>query len=228
MTRFLALLLLAAATPAAAANPPRNFSVTGFDQVRIEAPYAVTLVTGKSVGARAEGSPAALDGVDLRVENRTLILRQRSSAVVRGTVSPVRIFLSTPDVRKALLVGSGTLAIDKMTGLSVEASVQGSGALSVANVTADRVIGSALGSGALTLSGKTKTASLLTRGTATIAAGGLVANEVSVTADGAGTAAINARTKAAIEAVGATTITVSGNPPCTIRASGSTSISGCR
>lgn len=226
MTRFLALLLLSA--PATAANLPRNFTITSFDRIRVEAPYAVTLATGRSPAARAEGSPAALDAVDLRVENRTLILRQRSGFGSNVPNSPVRVFLSTPDIRTALLVGSGSLAVDKMSGLSVDVSVQGSGVLAIANLTADRVIGSALGSGSLELAGRTKVASLLTRGTATIAAGQLAADEVTLTGEGAGTAAVNARTKAAVTATGSTAVTITGNPACTLRTSGSATVSGCR
>lgn len=225
MTRFLALLLLS--TPATAANLPRTFTVTSFDRIRVEAPYAVTLVTGRSPAARAEGSQAALDAIDLRVESRTLILRQRSGFGSTSAGGPVRVFLSTPDIRTALLVGSGSLSVDKMSGLSVDVSVQGSGMLGVASLTADRLTASALGSGSLTLAGRTKVASLLTRGTATIAADKLAADEVTLAAEGAGTAAVNARTKVAVTATGSVAVTVAGQPACTLRTSGSATVSGC-
>jgi hypothetical protein len=151
MIRHLALFLLAASTPLNAAGLPRGFTVTSFDRIRIEAPYAVTLATGRAPSARAEGSPAALDAIDLRVEGTTLILRQRS--------------------------GYGSLSIDKMTGLSVDLAVQGPGTMSVGALNADRINGSAQGSGRLVLAGRTKAGHYVNRGTASLSAEGLAADE---------------------------------------------------
>jgi hypothetical protein len=83
MNRILALLLLAlAAVPAQAAE--RRFTIISFDRVRMEAPFDVSVTTGKAPSAKAEGSVAALDSVDLRVEGRTLIVRQRAAGTGRA------------------------------------------------------------------------------------------------------------------------------------------------
>ena len=86
--RPLAALLAVFAQPAFAAT--RNFTVTSFDRIRVEAPYQVTLATNRSPFARAEGTATALDAVDLRVEGRTLILRQRRNAGSAGPGGPGR------------------------------------------------------------------------------------------------------------------------------------------
>ena len=70
---FAALVLLAA--PAGAAE--RNYSVTSFDRIRIDGPYQVTLKTNVAPFARASGTQAALDGVSIKVEGRTLVVRVR-------------------------------------------------------------------------------------------------------------------------------------------------------
>ena len=74
----LALFLAALAVPASAAD--RNYSVTSFDRIRVEGPYAVSVTTNVSPFARASGSLAAMDGVSLRVEGRTLYVRAERSA----------------------------------------------------------------------------------------------------------------------------------------------------
>lgn len=228
MIRHLALFLLAAATPLSAAGLPRSFTVTSFDRIRVEAPYAVTLATGRSPSAKAEGSPAALDAIDLRVEGTTLILRQRSGYGGHGASGPVRIALSTPGLRTALLVGAGSLAIDKMTGLSVDLAVQGPGTMSVAALTADRVSGSAQGSGRLVLAGRTKAGSYLNRGTASLSAESLSADEIILSAEGTGDVAVAARSRATINAAGTVQVRVAGNPACTLKVSGAVNVSGCK
>ena len=226
MIRFLALCLLVSGAPAAAL--PRSFTVTSFDRIRVEAPYAVTLATGRAPFARAEGSAAALDLVDLRVEGRTLIIRQRSGFGSGGNAGPVRIALGTPDVRSASLSGAGSLSVDRMAGLSVDVALLGSGKLSVDALTADRVNGAVRGSGALRLGGRTKSANLVAQGTASLQAGELVADELTLAAEGAGEVAVQARSRATIAAAGAVQVKVAGSPACMLKIAGSAEVTGCK
>lgn len=69
--------VLCLAAPAAAAT--RSYTVTSFDRVRVDGPYSVQLSTGRSPFARASGSAQALDGLSLRVEGRTLVIRRNTS-----------------------------------------------------------------------------------------------------------------------------------------------------
>ena len=77
------LLILAAATmplaaPAIAAE--RHYSVTSFDRIRIDGGYRVTLATGVAPFATASGNQAALDGVTIDVQGRTLIVHADRAA----------------------------------------------------------------------------------------------------------------------------------------------------
>ena len=77
---ILALLALASlpahsAIGAAAPATERTFSVTGYDRIRIDGPYRVTLKTGVAPYARAPGSDASNDGLSMKVEGRTLVIR---------------------------------------------------------------------------------------------------------------------------------------------------------
>src|SRR5260221_13007005 len=63
--------LLAIATPAAAAN--RNFGVTSFTKGRVEGPFKVSLATDVAPFARATGSSAALDRVEVTVSGDTFV-----------------------------------------------------------------------------------------------------------------------------------------------------------
>jgi len=227
MIRHLALFLLAASTPLGAAGLPRSFTVTSFDRVRIEGNYLVTLATGRAPFARAEGRARDLDAIDLRVEGRTLILRQRSNQGSDGSGPPVRIALGTPDLRSAALLGAGSLTIDRLKGLSVDVAVQGPGQLKVAHVTADRLGAGVQGSGSLTLAGKVETATLTARGTAVLAAGNLSADQVTIAAEGGSEVDALATARATVTAAGPVQVRLAGKPSCTLRVSGSASVSGC-
>ena len=65
-----ALAAVAAAVPASAAE--RNYTVTGFDRVRLDGPYRVRMTTGVAPFARATGSSAALDSISIEVQGQTL------------------------------------------------------------------------------------------------------------------------------------------------------------
>ena len=75
---ILAGFLMSASVAATAAD--RNFGVSGFDRVRVDGDYKVTLTVGAPPSARARGSTRALDPVDIVVEGRTLIVRANRSA----------------------------------------------------------------------------------------------------------------------------------------------------
>ena len=70
-----AFLLSAAFAPTAVSAAERNFGVSGFDRVRVDGDYKVTLTVGVAPFAKAKGSARALDPVDVVVEGRTLIVR---------------------------------------------------------------------------------------------------------------------------------------------------------
>lgn len=222
------VLVALAATAASAAALPRSFTVTSFDRIRVEGPYGVTLSTGRAPFARAEGSAAALDAIDLRVEGRTLIIRQRGEMVRPGGTIPVRISVGTPDLRSASLIGAGSLSIDRLRGLSVDVAVAGPGSLRVGDVTADRVSAGVQGSGTLFLAGKVKSAALVSRGTAVLNAASLAADEVTIAAEGAGELSAEARSRATVAAAGTVMVRLTGAPACVQRVSGSAEVSGCR
>ncbi len=122
------LALSALASPAGAAT--RNFGITGFEKVRIEGPYRIVLSTGVAPFARATGSAAALDKVAIEVRGNTLVVHNSRSSwggFSSANSGPVEIALGTHDLRSVSLNGSGTIAIDRVKGLSFDLSVHGSG-----------------------------------------------------------------------------------------------------
>src|SRR5215210_18147 len=223
---FSALVLTA---PASAAT--RNFGITSFEKVRIEGPYKVVLTTGVAPFARATGSPAAVDRVAVEVRGNTLIVHGSSSSwggYPGQNSGPVEITLGTHDLSAAWLNGAGSLAIDKVRGLSFDLSVQGSGSGAIGEVDVDQLNVSVVGTSSAVLAGRAAKMTALVRGIASLDAAALATKNANIGAEGAATIKADVGNAVAIDGNGPVTVTLTGKPACTLRVSGSASVNGCR
>jgi hypothetical protein len=220
---------IACGSPAAAAT--RNFTVTGFEQVRVEGPFRIKLATGVPPSASATGSQSALDRVAVDVIGRTLIIHSDISAW-GGSDSeesgPVEISIGTHDLTSAAMTGSGLLQIDKVTSLSFKASVQGSGEIDIAKADVDQLSVDLTGTASAKLAGKAGMLTLTTRGSSAFDGTALATKDATITAQGAATVNAQVTNSATIQASGPATINLTGNPGCTSHAGGSASVTGCR
>jgi hypothetical protein len=224
MTRTLplALLALAAAVPAPAAE--RSYSITDFDRVQVDGPYRVTLTTGRSSAARAEGSTEALDHLSVDVQGGTLRVRRNRSAwggYPGEGAGPVTISLTTRDLRDAAVVGSGSLDIDRARGLRVDLSVSGSGRLTIGSVDADNLVVGLLGGGRITVAGRAKQFRATVQGSGDLAASGLSVDDAQIASDTAGSVAVAVAKTAKVIATGPGDVEIIGSPSCTVEAKGS-------
>jgi len=215
--------------PATAAT--RNFGITDFQKVRVDGPYKVRLTTGVAPFASAAGSAAALDGVAIEVRGDTLVVHSDldSWGGYPGKDSgPVEVSLGTHDLSAAWLNGSGSLAIDRVKGLSFDLSVQGSGAGDIGQANVDQLNVSVVGTASARVAGQTAKLTAVIRGISTLDASGLSTKDATLGADGAATIAANVANSVTVDASGPATVRLTGGPSCTVRASGSATVSGCR
>ena len=229
-TVLLAASALLAFSSAAGATT-RNFGIESFTKIRVEGPFKVTLTTGVPPYARAEGSPTSIERVAVEVRGDTLIIRNDPSAwggYPGESVGPVEIFVGVHDLSSAALTGAGSLAINRVQGLTFSLNVQGSGGATIEDVAADQMEVDLFGSASARLKGKALKLAALARGLSTIEATGLTTPNAHLTADGTATINATITNTALIDAWGPATIHLSGQPTCTLRVSGSTSVSGCR
>ena len=229
-TLVLALLLASTAiSPAAAAS--RNFGITGFDRIRVDGPFKVTLTTGIAPFASATGSSAALDRVAVEMQGRTLIVHANPSSwggYPGEGVGPVEVQLGTHELRAAWLNGSGTLQINRISGLLFDLAVQGSGSVDVAEADVDQLKVGLSGTVGSTIAGRAGMLKTTVRGISTLDASGLVTKDATIGAQGAATIRANVTNSAKIDATGPATVTLAGGPACTAQLQGSASVSGCR
>lgn len=216
---LIALLLIAAAIPASAAE--RRYSVSSFDRIRVEGPFDIRLTTGRPSSGSAVSDPRTLDLLDLRVEGTTLIVRLNGNgwgeSPKSARIAPV-ITLTTPGLRSALVNAGGKLAIAPMKAQRIDVAVNGNGAISLAGATADQLNATIIGAGSITIAGRAARVQLLSNGSGLIDAAGLAASDLIVRVDGTGETRAAARFTAKVTSNGLGKVTVVGNPACTVNA----------
>lgn len=212
------LLVALALTPAALQAEERRVMVTSFDRVRVEGPFSVDIRSGGSPGATTRGAARALDGVDIRVEDRTLVIRSSPNGWggwPGDRTEAASISVTTPSLVDLAVSGSGSARADKLQGLQVGVSLTGSGRVEVARIEADRLDAVLAGSGALTLGGTARTARLANTGVGTIEAEGLAVRDLTLSSESAGDTRAAASETARVVATGTGSVVVTGNAACT-------------
>jgi len=228
---ILALLVLASLPATAAPTTERNFSVTGFDRIRVDGPYKVTLKTNVAPYARATGTSASIDGLSMKVEGRTLVIREGSGSwggypgEGRG---PVTISVGTHDLSAVYINGAGALDIDRVKGLGFELSIQGSGSANIAQVDVDQMKIGISGAGSSRLGGRVAKLTATIRGTSALDADSLRVTDAVIGAEGPSTVKAQVTNSAKVDANGLVSVTLTGNPACTVKARGSADVMGCK
>ncbi len=225
---FAALVLLA--VPAGAAE--RNYSVTSFDRIRVDGPYQVTLRTNVAPFARASGAQASLDGVSIKVEGRTLIVRADSSGGWGGYPGegrgPVTIALGTHDLTTAWVNGPGALLIDKVKGLSFDLAIQGSGTMRIDSADVDLLRVGLSGAASSRIAGRAAKLTATVRGTSSLDAEGLAVKDAVIGAEGPAVVRASISGTAKVDALGLASVALAGAPSCTLKTQGSSTVTGCR
>ena len=228
-TFLIAALFLTVAAPVS--GETRDFGITSFEKVRVDGPFKVRLATGVAPFATATGSPAALDRVAIEVRGNTLVVHNNLDSwggYPGKDAGPVEISLGTHDLSAAWLNGSGMLFIDRVRGLSFDLSVQGSGAGDIGQATVDQLNISVVGTASARLAGRAGKVTAVIRGISSLDASSLAAKDATLGADGAATIAARVTTSVSVDASGPATVRLIGGPSCTLRVTGSASVSGCR
>ena len=227
-----AFLLSAALAPPAASAAERNFGVSGFDRVRVDGDYKVTLTVGVPPFAKAKGTARALDPVDVVVEGRTLIVRTNKSASWGGypgeSAGPVEVLIGTHELSAAFVNGAGSLNINKVRGMKFEASAQGAGLIAIDRVEVDQFQLGLAGAASARLAGKALKLTAIVRGTSALDGEGLVVKDAVIGAQGPAIVKLTATGTAKVDAIGVAAVTLSGKPSCIVTIKGSASVSGCR
>lgn len=230
MRTFLLAAIAAAAFAVPADAATRNFGITGFEKVRVEGPFNVSISTGVAPFARASGSPAAIDRVAIDVQGNTLIVHTNVSAWGADPgkdLGPVEVSIGTHDLSSASINGSGALSIDKAKGLTFGLLVAGSATADIDQVDVDQLNVNIVGTASATLGGRAAKLTTVVRGISTLDAANLATKDATIGAEGSATVKASVSNAVTVDASGPATIRLDGSPSCTLRVTGSVSVSGC-
>ena len=226
---FVCSAALTVATPANAGT--RNFGISSFTKVRVDGPFKVTIATGVAPFARASGATEALDRVAVDVRGDTLVVHTSTSSwggYPGSDAGPVEVTIGTHDLSNVWVNGAGSVAIDKVKGLSFALSVQGAGSAEIADVRVDQMNVGLVGTANAKLAGEAKKLTALVRGISSLDATALQTSDAKVGAEGAATVNANVSNSVSVDANGTATVRFAGRPSCALKVKGSTSVSGCR
>ena len=216
-----AALILA---PAASHAASRNWLPTRFDRVVLAGSYTVTVVPGAIAAVHAEGEQAALDRLDVRVEDGQLRLGTRSNAWNLGWTrfGRVHVTVVSPEpLRAAALAGSGDLTLQRVSGARFEGKVSGSGDLVLRQVEVREIALKVAGSGDLTATGHADRVDASVAGSGDLHLDDLRAGDLTGSIAGSGDIAAYASRTATLSIVGSGDVRVRGGARCTVSKTGS-------
>jgi len=215
--------LLFGALPAAAATPTRGYTVVGFDKIRVDGPFDVSVRTGLAPSARATGSTASLDRISIAVQNTTLVIKPDNTAwggYPGGAIGKVSVAVTMASLSSVGLAGSGKLAVDRVKGQALEIGLGGAGVVTIGELAVDKVNLTLTGSGNISLAGRADQARLVLRGAGNLTADKLSVRQAEIVSAGAGAVTLTASETAKVTAAGTGDVTVLGKAKCTVEATG--------
>ena len=232
MKRF-AIFLLAlgtalAASPATAAE--RNFSMYGFEDIRINGAIDVVITTGKGVSARAEAANRrVLDRIDLRHSGDTLLvtLRPKTGNDTRrsfGQDEPVKLWLTAHAIKEIFHNGSGSVSLDKLSGSQPRVRLSGFGSLEIGDVDSNSINIRMNGGGELSVAGEAGNARIELLGSSTFNGDGLTVEKLDLFHRGPASSHLSVKREAHISNSGTGIIRIDGKPNCMVRSAGSAQI----
>ena len=203
----------------------RTFQVGAFERIEVSGPYEVSVTTGAAPLVRASGGGQAIERMIVEVENGTLkIHSNKRSGANFGWSSghPVKLTVTVPALTAAQVAGSGSIAVDRISGASFDAGVAGSGELRLGRVDVQRFTADIAGSGEIEAgAGRAPVVDFRIAGSGDIAAGALIAEVASVSIAGSGSVAAYATGTASVDVGGSGDVRMAGGAKCTVSKAGS-------
>ncbi len=223
-----ALLLLGACSISTDGNHEtvhRDFPVAGaFQRVSLAGSTDVVVSVGGAASVRAEGDKAAVDRLDIKVENGELTIGSKRHEGWNwnfGGHRHIVVYVTVPSLAGVSIAGSGDMKIDKVTASDFDAAITGSGDLAIDNLQGAQARFNITGSGDFTGAGKVQQASITVAGSGDFKAGGLEIGNATVSVIGSGDVTAKATQSADVTVAGSGDVTLSGPAKCDIHKMGS-------
>jgi len=200
----------------------RNFEVGAFSRVSLEGSHDVVVTVGGAPSVRAEGDNAAIERLDIRVENGTLkVGTERGNWSFRRNRGRVTVYVSAPVLEGATIGGSGDMRIDRVQAQRFAASIGGSGDMEIGALRASRANFSIAGNGNIRATGQADEADISVAGSGNLALQSLQMRRADVSIVGSGDVEIRASETVDASILGSGDVIVHGGARCSVSKMGS-------
>ncbi|WP_084583964.1 head GIN domain-containing protein [Sphingomonas azotifigens] len=199
----------------------RSFAARDFTGVALKGSDDVDVRTGAAFSVTAEGDPAVLDQLDIRLDGKTLTVGRKSKAGMfwdKGGSAKIHVVL--PRLTDATVAGSGTMLVDRVEG-TFDGVVAGSGDLTLASVAAQEASLSIAGSGNITLAGRADKMDVSVAGSGDLKGQRFTAGSADISIAGSGSVRANVPGKADISILGSGDVELRGGAKCDVSKIGS-------
>lgn len=179
----------------------RSYPASGFERIGLFGPDSATIEVGPAFSVRAEGDPAVLDRLQVKVKGDRLELgRKRES--MGGGGGAARFVVTLPRLKAAAVAGSGNMAINKAEADEFKASIAGSGDLSIGALRTGLLDASIAGSGDFSASGTAEHLDASVAGSGNFDGAGLASTSAEVSIAGSGRVRARVNGQADVSIVG--------------------------
>ena len=223
-----AILVLGACTsPADDSDAPRagsqrSFQVGEFQTVALEGSHDVVVTVGGAPSVRAEGDAAALERLEIEVEDGTLRIGSRNKRWFNFTRGGgVTVYVTTPTLNGAKISGSGDMRVDRAQAQTFQAEIAGSGDMEIGALQARRANFAISGSGAIRAAGTADEADVSIAGSGDVSLDRLQTRRASINVAGSGNTSVRASEAVEGSVMGSGDVTVLGGARCSVSKSGS-------
>ncbi len=186
---------------------------------------------GPETSLEIEGDPDVLAKVHARVTGGTLVLEigatwleRLTSGVLLVAHRPLHYHVTTPDLDRIAVSGTGKVDTMGLRTERLEVSVSGTADMRLAGVDCDEFTATISGRGSFELSGRADRLHLRVSGSGDIDAGELTAADAEVRISGQGNATVRVREKLDVRVSGVGEVRYHGDPTVTQRISGAGSV----
>jgi hypothetical protein len=196
-----------------------KFPAGTFTTVDLAAPCALVVTIGSPTSVRAQGDPAALDLLDIRVEGDTLITTVKPNAQWPANAR-VTVSVTTPTLAAARLSGSGQMRIGSLQTDQLSLEQSGSGVIEAPEIAVARLQVSSSGAGKITAAGTADSADIRLVGSGEAELGTLTVQRALISMAGTGGLTINATETVRGSTVGSGSVVVTGGAECSLSSVG--------
>ena len=199
----------------------RSFAAKGFTGVALKSSDDVDVRTGAAFSVTAEGDPAVLDQLDIRLDDKTLNVGRKTKGGMfwdKGGGAKVHVVL--PRLDQAMVAGSGTMLVDRAEG-AFDGMVAGSGDLNIASVVAQSASLSIAGSGNITLAGRADKMDVSVAGSGDLKGQQFTAGSADISIAGSGSVRANVPGNASVSILGSGDVELRGGAKCEVSKMGS-------